>query len=71
LLHEANGENTLSRASVSEWHKRFTEVREDVGDDERHGRPVTMKTDENVENSEDSCENRSSFRYQSDRKRGS
>jgi hypothetical protein len=43
LLHEAYGENTLSRAAVSEWHKRFSEE-----DDKRPGRPVTMKTDEKV-----------------------
>jgi hypothetical protein len=35
---------------VFEWHKTFSEGRDDVEDDERPGRPVTMKTDENVEN---------------------
>jgi hypothetical protein len=41
LLCEANGENILSRAHVFEWHKMFSEGRDDV------------------EDGEDSCENRS------------
>jgi hypothetical protein len=48
LLCEVCGEDTLSRARVFEWH-RFSGRKEDVEDDERHGRPVTMKTDENVD----------------------
>jgi len=40
---------TLSRDRVFELHKRLSEVREDV-EDERPGRQVTMKTDENLEN---------------------
>jgi hypothetical protein len=48
LLREAYGENTL-RVRVFEWYKTFQEGREDVEDDERPGLPVTMKTDENVE----------------------
>jgi hypothetical protein len=34
---------------VFEWYKRFSEGREDVEDDKLSGRPVTVKTDENVE----------------------
>jgi len=34
---------------VFEWLKRFSERREAVEDDERHGGQITMKTDENVE----------------------
>jgi transposase len=49
LLREAYGEDALSRSRVFEWHKRFSEGREDVEDDERSGRPVTKKTDENGE----------------------
>jgi hypothetical protein len=33
---------------VFEWHKKCSEGRQDVGD-EQPGRQVTMKTDENVE----------------------
>jgi hypothetical protein len=49
LLREVCGEDTLSRARVFEWHRRFLGGREDMEDDERPGRPVTMKTDENVD----------------------
>jgi DNA-directed RNA polymerase sigma subunit (sigma70/sigma32) len=49
LLHEVYGEDTLSWARVFEWHRRFLGGREDVEDDEQLGRPVTMKTDENVD----------------------
>jgi hypothetical protein len=48
LLHEAYGENTLSRARVLIWHKRISEGREDV-EDSKPEHPVTMKIDENVE----------------------
>jgi hypothetical protein len=34
LLHEVYGEDTLSRARVFEWHRRFLGEREDVEDDE-------------------------------------
>jgi hypothetical protein len=49
LLRGVYGEDTLSRAHVFEWHRRFLGKREDVEDDERPGRPVTMTTDENVD----------------------
>jgi transposase len=49
LLKEGYGDNVMSRARVSEWHKRFMEDREEVEDDERPGRPSTSKTEENVE----------------------
>jgi hypothetical protein len=49
LLCEVYGEDTLSRSRVFEWHRRFLGGREDVEDDERPGRPVTMETDENVD----------------------
>jgi hypothetical protein len=48
LLREVCGEDTL-RARVFEWYRRFLGGREDVVDDERPRRPVTMKTDENVD----------------------
>jgi hypothetical protein len=49
LLREVCGEDTLSWARVFEWHRRFLGGREDMEDDERPGRLVTMKTDENVD----------------------
>jgi hypothetical protein len=49
MLQEAYRENSLSRAHVFEWHKRFSEGREDVEGDEQSGYLVMMKTDENVD----------------------
>jgi hypothetical protein len=49
LLRDVYGEDTLSRARIFEWHRRVLGGREDVEDEERPGRPVTMKTDENVD----------------------
>jgi hypothetical protein len=34
LLHEVHGEDTLSRARVFEWHRRFLGRREDAEDEE-------------------------------------
>lgn len=48
MLKEVYGEESLSRARVFEWYKRFREGREDVNDDERPGRPSTSRTDENI-----------------------
>jgi len=39
----------MSRAGVSEWHKRFSEGKESVKDDDRPGRPRTAVTDDNIE----------------------
>jgi transposase len=47
MLTEAYGTDAMKKSSVSEWHKRFKEGREDVKDDERTGRPKTHQTDEN------------------------
>lgn len=49
LLKEVFGDNCMSRTQVFEWHKRFVEGREVVEDDERSGRPVTSRTDENIQ----------------------
>ena len=49
MLSTAYGNDCLSRARVFEWHKRFSEGREIVKDDERPGRPCTSRTEENVE----------------------
>jgi len=47
LLTEAYGEDCMSRARVFEWHKRFSEGRESLKDDDRPGRPCTAVTDDN------------------------
>jgi hypothetical protein len=49
LLTEAYGEDCISRARVFEWHKRFSEGRESVKDDDRPDRPRTAVNDENSE----------------------
>jgi hypothetical protein len=49
LLREVCKEDDTSRDPVSELHKRFSERREDVEGDIKTGRPLSMKTDENVE----------------------
>jgi hypothetical protein len=49
LLTEAYGEDCISCAHVFEWHKRFSEGRESVKDDDRPGRPRTALNDDNIE----------------------
>jgi len=49
LLKRVYGDECLSRTQVFEWFKRFEEGREEIGDDQRRGRPSTSKTDANIE----------------------
>ncbi|CAF5104262.1 unnamed protein product, partial [Rotaria sp. Silwood1] len=53
IIHEelatALGPNTPSYQTVARWAKRFREGSEDVNDDFRSGRPVSVLTDENIE----------------------
>jgi hypothetical protein len=48
IVKDVYGDSFLSRAMVSMWHKRFSEGRNAVEDEEREGRPNTSKTNENV-----------------------
>ena len=48
LLQEVNGDDTMSRTRLFEWHRRFKEGREEVEEDRRSGRPSTSRTDKNV-----------------------
>jgi hypothetical protein len=48
MLTEAYGADAMKKLSVSEWHKRFKEGREDVKDDKRTVHLKTHWTDENV-----------------------
>ena len=41
LLKKVYGDECLSRTQVFEWFKRFEEGREEIGDDQRPGRPNT------------------------------
>ena len=43
------GDECLSRIQVFEWFKRFKERREEIGNDQRPGRPSTSKTEAIIE----------------------
>ena len=43
MLQQMYKKQTLSRATVFLWYKRFKERREDVEDDPRSGRPSTSR----------------------------
>jgi len=49
FLKKVYGDECLSCTEVFEWFKRFKEGREEIGDDQRPGRPSTSKTDANIE----------------------
>jgi len=49
LLKKVYGDDCLYRTQAFEWFKRFKEGREEIGDDQRPGRPRTPKTDANIE----------------------
>jgi transposase len=49
MLREAFGEHSLRRTPVFEWHSRFKAGRASAEDDERSGRPSTLKTTETAE----------------------
>ena len=46
MLQTAFGASCMNQASVFEWHKRFKEGRESVGDNERCGRSKEVNTPE-------------------------
>src|ERR1700678_2683907 len=48
-LATALGPNAPSYSTVARWAKRFREGREDVNDEPRSGRPVSVLTGENIE----------------------
>lgn len=43
LLNKVFDDNFMSRAHIFEWHRRFSEGRKEVDDDERPDRPVTAR----------------------------
>ena len=49
LLQQVYKEETMSRARAFEWHKRFREGREEYQDDQIFGRPLTSRTDSNID----------------------
>jgi len=48
LIQKGYGDAALSRTTIFEWQKGFREGRESVKDDERSGRPTTIRTDDNI-----------------------
>jgi len=51
LLKKVYDDECLSCTQVFEWFKRFKEGRKEIGDNQRLGRPSTLKTDANIEKS--------------------
>ena len=49
MLRDVYIDSSTSKTRVFEWHKRFTEGREDVEDDPKSGKPCTSTTDINIE----------------------
>ena len=47
-LIAAHGDATLSRTMIFKWHKAFNEGRENVKDDSRSGRTISLTNDQNV-----------------------
>ena len=49
MLTEVYGDQAMKKTAVYKWIKRFSEGVESVADEERSGRPVTSRTEENIE----------------------
>ena len=49
MLVQAYGDDAMSQTLTYEWVSRFQSGRTSVEDDPRQGRPVTARTDDNVE----------------------
>jgi hypothetical protein len=48
LLVQFYGSNDMKKTSVYKWLTRFSEIREDVTDEERSGWPATSRTEDNI-----------------------
>jgi len=48
VLVQVYGDSAMKKTAVYKWMKRFSEGRESVTDEERSGRPVTSRTEENI-----------------------
>jgi hypothetical protein len=47
-LQQAFGDDAMSRAQAFRWHKMFSEGRTLVEDEQRSGRPSTIRTGDNT-----------------------
>ena len=43
FIQKTRGDKSISRAVVFKWHKRFTDDRQDIGDNERPGRTAVIR----------------------------
>ena len=50
MLVQVYGDNAMTKTEVYKWVKRFSEGRESVTDEERSGRPATIRTEKNIVN---------------------
>ena len=48
MLRQVYGDNAMKKTAVYKWVKSFSEGGESVTDEERSGRPVTSRTEENI-----------------------
>jgi len=48
MLVQVYGDKAMKKTAVYKWVKSFSEGRESVTDEERSGRPVTNRTEENI-----------------------
>jgi len=48
MLLQVYGDNAMKKTAVYKWEKRFSEGRGSVTDEERSGRTVTSRTEENI-----------------------
>lgn len=49
MIRQVYKDDTMSRTAIFNWHKQFKDGRQHVEDESRVGRPVTSKTDHNVQ----------------------
>lgn len=49
LMNTASGKSTVARSLVYKWHKRYSEGRDTIMDDDRSGRPVSRRRESDVE----------------------
>jgi hypothetical protein len=48
MLVQVYGDSVMKKVAVYKWVTRFSEGRASIIDEERSGRPVTSKTEENI-----------------------